>query len=423
MMPLNTVNNDGSLNNPSQIQSWLSQLKSANVDGIMTDVWWGVVERNGPKNYDWSAYTQLAQLVQQSGLKLHVVMSFHQCGGNVGDTCDIQLPQFVRDVGNSNPDIWYTDQHQNRDQEYLSLGVDNQALFQGRSALQLYSDFMTSFAQTFSQYLGQVITDVEVGLGPAGEMRYPSYQLNRWSFPGVGAFQCYDKYMLGMLKNAACSAGHCEWGTAGPNNAGDYNSQPSQTGFFVDGGNNNYASPYGQFFLNWYSQALITHGAFILSEAQNIFGGFSGLKIAAKVAGIHWWYKTNSHAAELTAGYYNTNTRDGYQAIAQMFKKYNAMFDFTCLEMRDSEQPSYAQCGPEELVTQTAKAAFSNGVKYCGENALQRYDTTAYSEILHQATSNGGVISSFTYLRLTSDLLSGSNWNNFENFVNQMHNV
>jgi hypothetical protein len=27
-----------------------------------------------------------------------------------------------------------------------------------------------------------------VGLGPAGELRYPSYQLKLWKFPGVGEY-------------------------------------------------------------------------------------------------------------------------------------------------------------------------------------------------------------------------------------------
>ena len=124
------------------------------------------------------------------------------------------------------------------------------------------------------QYLGSTITEVQVGLGPAGEMRYPSYQSAYWVFPGVGEFQCYDKYMLSMLYNASVAAGHPEWGKAGPKNAGSwrefesaqepallrlsrllvgtYNSTPQQTGFFNPSCNNcdNYASPYGQFFLS-----------------------------------------------------------------------------------------------------------------------------------------------------------------------------
>jgi hypothetical protein len=45
---------------------------------------------------------------------------------------------------------------------------------------------------------GTVITEVTVGMGPAGELRYPSYPEGdgRWRFPGVGEYQCYDKYML-----------------------------------------------------------------------------------------------------------------------------------------------------------------------------------------------------------------------------------
>jgi Glycosyl hydrolase family 14 len=60
---------------------------------------------------------------------------------------------------------------------------------------------------------GHVITEITVGLGPAGEMRYPSYPEGdgRWRFPGVGEFQCYDKYMLRDLKAAADAVGHPEW--------------------------------------------------------------------------------------------------------------------------------------------------------------------------------------------------------------------
>lgn len=60
---------------------------------------------------------------------------------------------------------------------------------------------------------GDVITEVTVGLGPAGELRYPSYPEGdgRWRFPGVGEFQCFDAYMLADLRAAAEAAGHPEW--------------------------------------------------------------------------------------------------------------------------------------------------------------------------------------------------------------------
>lgn len=61
--------------------------------------------------------------------------------------------------------------------------------------------------------VGHCLTEVTVGLGPAGELRYPAYPEGdgRWRFPGVGEFQCYDKYMLADLKAAADAAGRPEW--------------------------------------------------------------------------------------------------------------------------------------------------------------------------------------------------------------------
>lgn len=35
-----------------------------------------------------------------------------------------------------------------------------------------------------------LVIDIEVGLGPAGELRYPSYPSSQgWVFPGIGEFQ------------------------------------------------------------------------------------------------------------------------------------------------------------------------------------------------------------------------------------------
>lgn len=71
-----------------------------------------------------------------------------------------------------------------------------------------------------------------------------------------------------------------------------------------------------------------------------------------QVAGIHWWYKSDSHAAELTSGFYNLNDRDGYRPIARMLSRHHAILNFTCLEMRNSEQKAAAKSGPQELVQQ-----------------------------------------------------------------------
>ena len=47
---------------------------------------------------------------------------------------------------------------------------------------------------------------------------------------------------------------------------------------------------------------------------------------------MHWSYKTPSHAAELTAGFYNVSNRDGYAPIVQMLAKHNAGLKFVNVE-------------------------------------------------------------------------------------------
>lgn len=71
------------------------------------------------------------------------------------------------------------------------------------------------------------------------------------------------------------------------------------------------------------------------------------MDVAIKVAGIHWWYKSRSHAAEMTAGYYNFLARDGYEPIAKMLRKRGVGLSFTCIEMSDTENPDARHSSPE----------------------------------------------------------------------------
>jgi beta-amylase len=422
MMPLDLVNK-GELHNPDKLKDNLWKLKNVGTDGVMIDVWWGIVEQQ-PQVYTWNAYNQFVQICKQIGLKVEVVLSFHQCGTNVGDECYIPLPQWVYNACNG--DCFYTDREGYHDKEYLSLGVDNQKLFASisgskRTALDLYSDFMKAFAKQFSaEIASDLITTIDVGLGPAGELRYPSYQLEngRWTFPGVGEFQNYDKYMMANLSSAAKAIGHPEWGLGGPDDAGTYKDYPpSNIPFYSGSGHWNQA--YGKFFLTWYSNQLIQHGSRILASARSIF---PTAKLAAKVAGIHWWYMTNNHAAELTAGYYNTWERNGYDFYAQMFAKYDVSFQFTCLEMMNDDS---CKCGAQNLVGQTRDCAWRAGIGYSGENALPiDGNQYGYDQILRQSKVGGRTIDSFTYLRLGSSLVDNQyNLDMFHRFVDAMHNL
>lgn len=426
MLPLGVVAVDNVFPNEETLEQQLKKLRAARVDGVMVDVWWGIIESKGPRQYDWGAYRSLFTVVQRCDLKIQAIMSFHQCGGNVGDAVYIPIPLWVRDIAETNPDVFYTNKAGNRNPEYLTLGVDHQPLFSGRTAIEVYRDFMKSFRENMSDFFeaGQII-DIEVGLGAAGELRYPSYpETQGWVFPGIGEFQCFDKYLKADFKEAVKNEGHPEWDL--PDDAGKYNDTPDKTGFFRSNGT--YLTEKGKFFLTWYSNKLLIHGDEILEEANKIFLGCK-VKLAAKVSGIHWWYYDESHAAELTAGYYNLKNRDGYCPIARMLSRHHAILNFTCLEMRDSEQPATAKSGPQELVQQVLSGGWRENIEVAGENALPRYDANAYNQMLLNARPNGTNkngppklrMFGLTYLRLSDDLLKEDNFKLFETFVKKMH--
>lgn len=451
MLPLDTVwvvERDGKkvsvLKKERSLEIALHTLKQAGVEGVMVDVWWGIAERGGPRQYDLSAYKRLFYKVAAAGLKVQAVMSFHAAGGNVGDTCKIPLPKWVLEVGEKNPDIFYTDKSGHRNRECLSLGCDEVPLFWGRTPVDMYRDFIEHFCDTFQHLFGTVINEVTVGLGPAGELRYPAYPEGdgRWRFPGVGEFQCYDKYMLDDLKACAEAVGHPEWGLSGPHDAGNYNSSSWDTAFFVSQGGS-WSGPYGHFFLSWYSGLLMKHADRILAAAAEVMNAHgrprlfkavneaddghviyefqTACKLGIKLAGVHWWFKSRAHAAELTAGYYNTRDRNGYEPVMRILKRYHASLSFTCVEMRDCEHPPEGRCSPQALLQQVIDTAEQYNVPLAGENALQRYDDYAFERIAESAfgrNARAGRLEQVTFLRM-GDLMF-DNWDAFSRFLQRM---
>ncbi|GJZ86332.1 beta-amylase 2, chloroplastic-like protein [Tanacetum coccineum] len=121
---------------------------------------------------------------------------------------------------------------------------------------------------------------------------------------------CYDKYLAKCLQKAADARGNSFWGRP-PDHAGSYTGAELRRGH--DG----------------------QHGDRVLAMANL---AFEGTPISVKLSGIHWWYKTASHAAELTAGFYNRANGDGYSPIAAMLKKHATALNFTCVELRTMDQ-------------------------------------------------------------------------------------
>eukprot|EP00889_Picochlorum_renovo_P003621 jgi/Picre1/30651/NNA_006012.t1 len=204
----------------------LRELKNSGIHGVAVDVWWGAVERK-PRMYDFSGYKQLFELLVALDLKIQVVLAFMQSG-----------------------------------------------ILRRRSPIQCYVDFMKAFRDEFILHGDGVyydaIGEIVLGTGPCGEPIPIISEMNGWRFPGIGEFQCYDRRALASLARAAEAAGHPEWGHAGPPDVGHYNSTPDDTVFFR-GWDGTWATEYGKFFLDWYSQALVDHGDRMLHAASTVF--------------------------------------------------------------------------------------------------------------------------------------------------------
>lgn len=146
-----------------------------------------------------------------------------------------------------------------------------------------------------------------------------------------------------------------EWENGGPIGAGDLMQNLENTDFFRSDGSWN--TPYGDFFLEWYSGMLLLHEERICREAETIFRG-SEVNTLGKVGGFHWHYATQSHMSELTAGYYNTSIRDGYLPIVRMFGRFGFTICCSCFEMQDSEEKQMnPNSSPEGFLRQLLMAA------------------------------------------------------------------
>ncbi|PNX76448.1 beta-amylase chloroplastic-like [Trifolium pratense] len=338
----------------------------------------------------------------------------------------IPLPQWVLDEIHTDPDLAFSDRFGRRNFEYISLGCDILPVLRGRSPIQAYADFMRDFRDTFRPYLGIIITGVQIGMGPGGELRYPSLSSQKlnlaWSRE-LGEFQCYDKYMLASLNASARNIGKREWGNGGPFGTGSLMQNPERTEFFRNEGGS-WNAPYGKFFLEWYSDLLLRHGERICREAETIFRG-SEVHISAKLAAIHWHYDTQSHPSELTAGYYNTFNRDGYLPILRMFSKYGFTMCCSCFEMQDVIMKKInPDSSPEGFLRQLLLAARLCDVSLEGQNFSTDLDDGAFTQVLEMSKFYSNGIErrpfSFNFVRMDKNMFEPRSWDRFTRFVRRM---
>ena len=407
MAPLGLFDDNNNLKDQGKFTYYLDKLRDAQVDGVMIDVWWGYTEKN-EKQYDFHGYEKAFQLITERNMKIIPVFSFHRCGGSVGDDVNIALPSFVH---SGKP--WFVDGDGRTDDAYISFAYDEVKVSpSGRTPLEMYRDWMTAFNEKFGSWISQgKISEIELGLGPCGELRYPSYQDPKgWSYPGCGEFQAYDVEFTKLLKKDAIAAGKADFAHH-PTNVGGYNTRPGGSEFWRDDASNGFNTEYGKWYIKWYAEKMNEHASRVMKVFREIY---PTAKFSSKIAGLHWWYMTSSHCAETTAGFNNFYNYDGYRDMITVFKEFNCDVCFTCLEMLAGDNGS----NPPALVSQIIRDTHWAGLNFEGENALAIYDWDNYMRCKNWVSQG---LKEFTLLRMCDNLFWDNNYNTFKGFVQQMH--
>ena len=395
----------------AEFRSWLDFKKNGKRQPtyISVDVWMGLV--NPEENvFDWSYYRQLFTTIIEYGFKIVPIMSFHQCGGNIGDTVYQPFPAWlwkkmaaaanVTDIS----DLKYVSEYGNASIEYPSAWAIHLAL---PSFKQMMSEFQSQFADLTAH-----ICELNVSCGPAGELRYPSYNShdandpnhsegNVAGYPFRGTLQCYSRpakasflaYVLTKYETVEKVA--AAWGR-------DVSTlpamiiPPADTATFF-GSNEARHTQYGRDVFDWYNETLFGVGRLVIGAAIEVFGSegaaYAGIDIGAKVPGVHWGMgeivdgivKLGNRFPELTAGLIRTSDNSwfsdeegrGYRPIIALFKELQAtsprsrvVVHFTCLEMADGREGADKQSLAHSMVCFFGSEAVRQGVVAKGENAL-----------------------------------------------------
>lgn len=252
---------------------------------------------------------------------------------------------------------------------------------------------------------------VSIGVGPDGELRYPSDDRPGKGSRGAGEFQCYDKYMVSNLKQHAESNADPVWGLSGPHDAPAYHDQsPLSHGFFAQEGGS-WETPYGHFFLSWYSTQLISHGHRIMSLAASTFKA-AGISVSGRVPLVHSWHHSRSRPAQLTAGFYNPAGRDGYDGIAEIFSTNSCTMILPGMDLTDEHQPAECRSSPESLLEQITSSCRKHGVVVSGQNSSAS-GGGGFDRIKKKLVEENSLVDMFTYQRMGASFFSPEHFPSF----------
>lgn len=386
---------------PGQKPHWeaferqLEKGASLGARAVTTDVWWGVVEPS-EGTYNWRYYDKLATTIHRAGLKWIPILSFHQCGGNVGDDCYFPLPLWIWKKYVDSGAIPHAD-HLRYRSVFGNVSSEVVSVWGTPLVLSDYRRFMKEFQSHFSNRSSE-IAEINVSLGASGELRFPSYNAHdpRAGYPGRGAFQAYSVPALeGFRKFLAkrystLTALNTAWGTklgswsdvSPPTDGGP---QDGSGPFFS--GNHHFAA-YGKDFFDFYQTSLLDHGEAVMTAAAEVFNAssapFKGIGLGAKMPGVHW-RSGSDRLAELAAGMLRTSDGGwnsdslgrGYRPILDLFRRLSLasgspkiVLHFTCLEKDNGEDGAWANSMAKALVFWVGAEAKRQQITIKGENAL-----------------------------------------------------
>ncbi len=431
--------------NPQFAKAWesfssdVTRAKKLGADAVSTDVWWGAIEPK-PGQFSWNYYDMMSSKIAAQGMKWVPILSLHECGGNVGDTANVPIPMWIwskiqNALGSENPDAGKFKSEQGKvSHEYVSFWATKQAL-------PFYRNVMTEFQNHFAGK-APIIAEINVSLGPAGELRMPSYNYhdNGSGWPTRGALQAYDDLARQSWRDFAIKKYGSEEGVKqawGDKYGATIEPPKNAEDFYNSGDYRN--TQYGKDFFDWYSKSLQEHGDMVLSTALDVFGSkgsaFAGIDVGAKIPGVHWrmGYMDGNKVvlegrqAELSAGLISTSKDDwndaggyGYRPLLSTFKNLQTKSQFsrviphfTALELPDGQDGPLARSLPHSLATWVGQEANRQGLSIKGENALAGtlYDKAAWermASLLKGWGSNGndGYYDGLTFLRMSDVLAS-----------------
>lgn len=436
-LDLGTFTEQGRLRDQSATAYALSQAKNLNAAGVVSDLWWSTVEK-APRSYDFAGYLDLAKAVKEAGLELQFILSFHGCAEN-DPQCSFTLPAWILAT---DKDIFPKSDNGRVSKEYISPFADNEVVLDGRTPLQAYDQFIAAFVSAFWDYLGSTITEVQIGLGPSGQLRFPSYV--NFKFCGVGQFMEGDSFAKDKLRKSlsqknikiedlelgndsfATPARAPFFQTIAENSCAVMSEFKEDCGFEgitegqctnkgccwapVQGDKHCYFKRVnvapgltrertidgdaGKTFSIEYSKELIAHADRVLTLARD---HLFFIRLGIKISAVHWSAGSVNRAPEATTGYFVSDQYNFYAELMDLLAKHKVMLTISGIEMSNNPSKDACYSRAKDLVDELKTLAKEKKVELMGENAWERSDPYA----LDTMADNAEGLTAINYLRLS----------------------